>query len=79
MVPGDRLGTARNVTNVQLYFAIGLPSVLALVNIGITLVLFTNLSSRIQGVEQRLIDLTGAINDLDKRLIKVEIKLGIQP
>jgi hypothetical protein len=71
------------VTNVQLYFAIGLPSVLALVNIGVMLALFLHLGSRIQAIEERLtrsIDsLTGAINDLYKRLLKVEIKLGIQP
>jgi hypothetical protein len=71
------------VTNVQLYFAIGLPSVLALVNIGITLTLFLHLGTRIQSIEDRLTrsidNLTGAINELDKRLTKVEIKLGIQP
>jgi hypothetical protein len=71
------------VTNVQLYFAIGLPSVLALVNIGITLALFLHLGTRIQSIEDRLTrsidNLTGAINDLDKRLTRVEIKLGIQP
>jgi len=67
------------MTNAQLYFAIGLPSVLALVNIGITLALFLHLGQRILAVEQRLNDLTGAINELDKRLTKVEIKLGIQP
>lgn len=71
------------MTNVQLYFAIGLPSVLALVNIGITLALFLHLGTRIQSIEDRLTrsidNLTGAINDLDKRLTRVEIKLGIQP
>ena len=71
------------MTNVQLYFAIGLPSVLALVNIGITLTLFLHLGTRIQSIEDRLTrsidNLTGAINELDKRLTKVEIKLGIQP
>lgn len=71
------------MTNVQLYFAIGLPSVLPLVNIGITLALFLHLGTRIQSIEDRLTrsidNLTGAINDLDKRLTRVEIKLGIQP
>lgn len=71
------------MTNVQLYFAIGLPSVLSLVNIGITLALFLHLGTRIQSIEDRLTrsidNLTGAINDLDKRLTRVEIKLGIQP
>jgi hypothetical protein len=40
---------------------------------------FASLDTRMLALENRLYDLTGAINDLDKRLIKVEIKLGIQP
>ena len=71
------------MTNIQLYFATGLPSILALVNIGVSLALFLHLGQRILAVEQRLNerlnDLTGAINALDKRLTRVEIKLGIQP
>ena len=35
--------------------------------------------ARILALERDMKDLTGAVNDLDKRLIKVEIKLGIQP
>jgi len=65
------------VTNVQLYFAIGLPSALALVNLGVLLVLFTDLSSRIQRLAERMDNMVGAINELDKRLTRVEIKLGI--
>jgi hypothetical protein len=40
---------------------------------------FTSLDQRMLRIEQRIDDLTGAVNDLDKRLIKVEIKLGIIP
>ena len=65
------------MTNVQLYFAIGLPSALALVNLGVLLVLFTDLSSRIQRLAERMDNMVGAINELDKRLTRVEIKLGI--
>lgn len=71
------------MTSAQLYFATGLPSILALLNIGISLALFLHLGSRIQSIEDRLtrsIDsVTGAINELDKLLTRVEIKLGIQP
>jgi type II secretory pathway component PulJ len=67
------------MTDTQLYLSIGIPSMLALMNMAVMLTLFTNLSNRIQRIEQRLDDLTGAINELDKRLTKVEIKLGIQP
>ena len=67
------------MSNVQFYFAIGLPSVLALINLGVMLVLFTDLSGRIQRLAERMDNMVGAINELDKRLTKVEIKLGIQP
>jgi hypothetical protein len=67
------------MTDTQLYLSIGIPSMLALMNMAVMLALFTNLSNWIQRIEQRLDDLTGAIYELDKRLTKVEIKLGIQP
>lgn len=71
------------MTDTQLYLAIGIPSLLALINLGVILVLFTSVNSRIQALDDRLTrsidNLTGAINDLDKRVIKVEIKLGIHP
>ena len=66
------------MTNMQLYLAVGVPSILALVNLAVILVLFTNLSNRIERLETRLDLLVGAINELDKRLTRVEIKLGIQ-
>jgi hypothetical protein len=45
----------------------------------VILTLFSTLSSRIQRLEEKLDNLVGAVNDLDKRLTRVEIKLGIQP
>jgi hypothetical protein len=70
---------AGDMNNTQLYLSIGIPSVLALVNLAVILTLFSTLSSRIQRVEEKLDNLVGAVNDLDKRLTRVEIKLGIQP
>lgn len=67
------------MTNLQLYLAIGIPSLLVLVNTSVMLALFTTISARFQRVEDRLDNLIGAVNELDKRLIKVEMKLGIQP
>jgi hypothetical protein len=44
---------------------------------------FASLDARMLALETRLErdikDLTGAVNELDKRLTRVEIKLGIQP
>jgi hypothetical protein len=71
------------MTDQQLYFAVGIPSLLALVNLAVILTLFTTLGGGIERVAERLDNmtssLTGAINELDKRLSRVEIKLGIQP
>lgn len=55
------------VTNFQLYVAIGVPSLLALVNTGVMLVMFNIMNTRILRLEHRMDDMIGAINDLDKR------------
>ncbi len=39
---------------------------------------FASIDGRLLAVDQRMHDLTGAVNELDKRLTRVEIKLGIQ-
>ena len=67
------------MTDQQLYLSIGIPALLAMVNLGVMLTLFADLSRRITRVDQRMDELTGAVNELDKRLTRVEIKLGIQP
>lgn len=66
------------MSNAQLYFAVGIPGVLSLINLAVMLVLFSDLSRRISRVEERIDQMIGAINDLDKRLTRVEIKLKIQ-
>lgn len=55
------------VTNFQLYVAIGVPSLLALVNTGVMLAMFNIMNTRILRLEHRMDDMIGAINDLDKR------------
>ena len=56
---------------------------MGLINLGVVLVLFTDLSRRISTLDERVatrIDgLMGPITDSDKGLTRVEIKLGIQP
>jgi len=37
------------------------------------------LGSMLTGMRQDIKDLTGAVTDLDKRVTRIEIKLGIQP
>ena len=67
------------MTDTQLYLAIGVPM---LFNAGLMAMLMVHVNSltrRIEHLETRVDILIGAINDLDKRLTRVEIKLGIQP
>ena len=40
---------------------------------------FVSLERRMERTEDDVKQMTGAINDLDKRLMRVEIKLGIAP
>lgn len=71
------------MTNEQLYLAIGVPALLnALVTtLGFTLVSSRvgDLAARMSSMEDRLDNVIGALNDLDKRVTKIEIKLGIEP
>ena len=41
--------------------------------------IFDGLRLELAGLRQDLKDLTGAVNELDKRVTRIEIKLGIQP
>lgn len=66
------------MTDLQMYLAISIPSILALLNLAVILALFRSLSSRIERVETRVVLLIGAVNELGKRLRRIEIKLGIQ-
>jgi hypothetical protein len=78
-----RKGSRPALTDTQLYLVIGIPGLLALVNLGVVLALFTDLSHRIstldEGLSRRIDTLTGAVSDLVRRLTRVEVKLGIQP
>jgi hypothetical protein len=71
------------MNNTQLYLAIGMPSAIALIGILVNIGYFIVLNTRMMALEARIdslsTSLTGAINELDKRLTRVEIKLGIQP
>jgi hypothetical protein len=67
------------MTNAQLYLTIGIPGLLALVNLAVILTLFTSLSNQISEIRSDMKLLTGGMNELDKRLTRVEVKLGIQP
>ena len=67
------------VTDTQLYLSIGIPMLFNAGLIGVLVAYINSLSTRLHRVEDKLDNLVGAVNELDKRLIKVEIKLGVQP
>jgi hypothetical protein len=67
------------MNDLQLYFAIGLPTLTALVGIGVNVGYFVAMNGRMNRIEDRLDRVMEAITEFDKRLTKVEIKLGIQP
>ena len=67
------------MNDARFYLAIGLPTVTVLVGIGMNVGYFIALNGRMTRIEERLDRVMGSINELVKRLTRVEIKLGIQP
>ena len=67
------------MNDARFYLAIGLPTVTVLVGIGMNVGYFIALNGRMTRIEERLDRVMESINELVKRLTRVEIKLGIQP
>ena len=67
------------MNDARFYLAIGLPTVTVLVGIGMNVGYFVALNGRMTRIEERLDRVMESISELDKRLTRVEIKLGIQP
>lgn len=67
------------MTDQQLYLALGLPTLVALVGILVNVGYFVALNGRMTRIEDRLDNVIGALNELDKRVTKIEVKLGIEP
>ncbi len=63
----------------QLYLAMGLPSVVALVGILVNVGYFVSLNGRMARVEDKVDVLTGKVAEIDNRVIRIEDKLGIVP
>ena len=68
-----------SMTDAQLYLAIGLPSIVALVGILVNVAYFVSLNGRMMRVEDKLDTLTGKVVAVDNRVIRIEDKLGITP
>jgi hypothetical protein len=67
------------MTDAQLYLAIGLPSLVALVGILVNVGYFVTLNGRMTRVEDKIDTLTGKVLDVDTRVVRIEDKLGIAP
>ena len=67
------------MTDAQLYLAMGLPSLVALVGILVNVGYFVALNGRLTRVEDKLDVLTGKVAEIDNRVIRIEDKLGIVP
>jgi len=67
------------MNDAQLYLAIGLPTVTALVGILVNIGYFVVTNARIGRVEDKLDLLTGKFGELDTRMARMEERLGMKP
>jgi hypothetical protein len=70
------------MTNVQLYIALGVPTLMALMSIGVNVALYIHLSStmtaRFAGMDTQLGLLMSKVVEVDNRVVRVEERLGIK-
>jgi hypothetical protein len=67
------------MTDIQLYIAVGLPTLTALVGVLVNVGYFVAISGRMTRIEDGLDNVMGALSALDRRVILIEVKLGITP
>jgi len=66
------------MTDSQLYLAIGLPTITALVGILVNIGYFIVTNSRIQRLEDKIDILTGKVAELDTEMARVKERLGMK-
>ncbi len=59
---GSRLGRLQAMTNEQLYLSIGIPALLALTNIGLTLFLIGRIDTRVDRLDSKVDRLDGKLD-----------------
>jgi hypothetical protein len=67
------------MTDKQLYMAVGLPTLTALIGVLVNVGYFVAIAGRMTRIEDRLDNVMGALSSLDRRVILIEVKLGITP
>ena len=72
------------MTDVQLYFAIGIPTLAVLIGILTNVIQwnamnarFNSLEARFNSLDVKFATLTGRVIDVDNRVTRIEAKLGI--
>lgn len=66
------------MTDAQLYLAIGLPTVVALVGILVNIGYFIVINARMGRIEDKLDILTGKVAELDTEMARVKEHLGMK-
>lgn len=66
------------MTDAQLYLAIGLPTVVALVGILVNIGYFVVLNGRMGRIEDKLDVLTGKVAEMDTEMARVKEHLGMK-
>ena len=66
------------MTDAQLYLAIGLPTITALVGIMVNIGYFIVTNSRIQRLEEKIDILTGKVAEVDSEMARVKEHLGMK-
>ena len=70
------------MTDLQLHFAVGVPSMMAVLSIGVNVALYIHLSStmstRFAAVDTRLELMMAKIVEIDNRVIRLEERFGIK-
>jgi hypothetical protein len=66
------------MTDAQLYLAVGLPTITALVGILVNIGYFIVTNNRIQRLEDKIDILTGKVADMDTEMARVKEHLGMK-
>jgi hypothetical protein len=69
----------REMNNLQLYIAIGLPTIAVLASLVVSLFQISAVREDVRGVRMDVKLLTGKVADVDNRLSRIEDKLGLLP